>query len=116
VINFDTNSFALNGRAQAMIDQEVAPLAENFGAAYLEVSGNTDSTGASASNKRLSLARAQAVVAYLAKEWEFPAERFVVKGNGSDKPLCNEQAPEDGLSLDECRARNRTTRIAVLGH
>lgn len=115
VINFDTNSAALSGRAQSTIDNELADLVENFGNSYFEVSGNTDSTGTSTINKKLSLSRAQAVVAYLSKEWEFPTERFVIKGNGSDKPLCNEQAPEDGLSLDECRARNRTTRIAILG-
>lgn len=116
LINFDTNSFALNSRAQSTIDNEMSPLVENFGNSYFEVSGNTDSTGGSAINKKISLNRAQAVVAYLVKEWEFPAERFVVKGNGADKPLCNEQNPEEGLSLEDCRARNRTTRIAVLGH
>jgi len=115
LINFDTNSAILDRSAQAVVDNQVRPLIENFGNSYFEINGNTDSTGSQAVNQRLSLARAQAVVTYLSKEWEIPAERFAVKGNGSTRPLCNEQSPEEGLSLGECRARNRTTRIAVLG-
>ena len=64
---------------------------------------------------RLSRARAQAVVDYLVTQWEFSRARFVVSGNGPDKPLCNEAAPQnDNLSLEDCRAMNRTTRAAVL--
>lgn len=114
-INFDTNSSTLTNRAESTVDNEVRTLIESYGSSYFEVNGNTDSTGSGAVNKRISLARAQAVVDYLVKEWEFPRERFTVKGNGPDAPLCNEQRPEDGMSLEDCRAANRTTRIAVLG-
>ena len=42
-------------------------------------------------------------------------ERFKIVGNGSDKPLCDEKNPgADELSLEVCRALNRTTRTAVL--
>ena len=69
-----------------------------------------------AANNRLSLSRAQAVVDYLVQQWEFPRERFKIVGNGSERPLCNESAPEaEGLSLDACREANRSTRIAVFG-
>lgn len=115
VINFDTNSAILTARAEAIVNNELVPMVENFGNSYFEVSGNTDSTGGAAVNKKISLARAQAVVDYLVKEWEFPRERFTVKGNGPDAPLCNESRPEEGLTLDQCRAANRTTRVAVLG-
>jgi NitT/TauT family transport system substrate-binding protein len=115
VINFDVNSAALSGRAQAVVDHEVRSLVESYGSSYFEVNGNTDSTGTAAVNKRISLARAQAVVDHLVKEWDFPRARFVVKGNGPDAPLCNETHPDDGVSLEDCRALNRTTRIAVLG-
>jgi len=113
-INFDTNSAVLSSRGQATLDNEVAPLIDNYGSSYFQISGNTDSTGTASINKRISLARAQTVVSYLVKEWNIPNERFLVVGNGADQPLCNEQAP-DGVSLDECRTQNRTTRIAVLG-
>lgn len=113
-VNFATGSFELIRRAQQTIDQEIVPLVESHGSAYFEVSGNTDSTGSRTTNQRLSQQRAQAVVDYLVTQWEFPATRFVVVGNGSSRPLCNESAPEEGMSIDDCRARNRATRVAVL--
>lgn len=114
IVNFETGSAALTKRAQQVIDSQMAPFIENNGTAYFEVSGNTDSTGSLAANMNLSQARAQAVVDYLVGQWEFPRNRFRVTGNGPNKPLCNEQNPaSEGVSLDECRATNRTTRVGV---
>ncbi len=114
-VGFASGSAELNKRAQRTIDQEIVPLIENNGSAYFEVSGNTDSTGTRGVNLRLSKSRALAVVNYLVEQWEFPRERFVVVGNGPDQPLCDELRPKiENLSLEECRARNRTTRVAVL--
>lgn len=115
-VGFSTGTASLTKRAQKTIDEEMVPFIENNGKAYFEVSGNTDSTGARSTNMRLSGARAKAVVEYLASQWEFSRDRFKIKGNGPDLPLCNEANPAaDGLSLEECRAMNRTTRIAVYG-
>lgn len=114
LVGFKTGSAALNKRAFQLIDDEMVPLIDNNGSAYFIVSGNTDSTGARSTNLALSKKRAQAVVDYLVKEWDIPAERFIIKGNGPDKPLCNEKNPaEEGLTLEECRAQNRTTRLAI---
>jgi len=113
-VNFETGSSTLTRRAQQVIDTQMVPFIENNGSAYFEVSGNTDSTGSIGANMALSNARAAAVVDYLVKQWEFPAARFRVVGNGPNKPICNEDNPSaDGLSLEECRASNRTTRVAV---
>lgn len=113
-VGFATGRSDLSKRAQKTVDEEVVPFIENNGSAYFEVSGNTDSTGAREVNQRISLARARSVVEYLVTQWEFPRERFKMVGNGPEKPLCNEGAPAvEGLSLEECRAMNRTTRIAV---
>lgn len=113
-VNFDTGSAALTRRAQQVIDQQMVPFIENNGTAYFEVSGNTDSTGSLGANMSLSNARAAAVVDYLVKQWEFPVARFKVVGNGPNNPICNEGNPAaEGLSLDDCRASNRTTRVAV---
>ncbi len=113
-INFDTGSATLNKRSEKTIDDEMVPLIENNGAAYFEVSGNTDSTGSRGTNMKLSQERARVVVDYLVKQWEFPAERFIVVGNGPDKPICDEQDPaSEELDLDACRAANRTTRLAI---
>ena len=113
-VGFSTGTAALTKRAQKTIDEEIVPFIENNGKAYFEVSGNTDSTGSQATNIRLSGSRAKAVVDYLVAQWEFPRDRFKIVGNGSEKPICNEANPaSEGVSLDECRAMNRTTRIAV---
>ena len=115
-VNFSSGQSALTKRAERTIDTEMVPFIENNGAAYFEISGNTDSTGNAAVNDRLSRARAEAVVDYLAKQWEFPRERFKIVGNGSNKPLCDENNPQsEGVGLDGCREMNRSTRIAVYG-
>ncbi|HMV05712.1 MAG TPA: phosphate ABC transporter substrate-binding/OmpA family protein [Accumulibacter sp.] len=115
-VGFASGSAELTKRAQKTVDGEMVPFIENNGKAYFEVSGNSDSTGTRESNLRLSAARAKAVVDYLVTQWEFPRERFKIVGNGPDRPLCNEaSAASEGLSLEECRALNRTTRVAVFG-
>jgi outer membrane protein OmpA-like peptidoglycan-associated protein len=115
-VSFKSGSSELSKRAQKTIDDEMVPLIENNGSAYFEVSGNTDATGAKATNQRLSLARAEAVVGYLVEQWEFPRSRFKVVGNGPDKPICDEKNPgAEGLDLEACREANRSTRLAVYG-
>ncbi|QSX79868.1 phosphate ABC transporter substrate-binding/OmpA family protein [Agrilutibacter solisilvae] len=113
-VGFQSGSGALTKRAEKTINEEMVPFIENNGSAYFEISGNTDSTGAHDTNMRLSRQRAQAVVEYLVSQWEFDRNRFSVVGNGPDKPLCDESNPgSEGLSLEDCRASNRTTRIGV---
>ncbi len=116
IVNFGSGQFALSKRAERTIDTDMVPFIENNGSAYFEISGNTDSTGNLAINNRLSQARAEAVVDYLSKQWEFPRERFKIVGNGPNKPLCDENNPgSEGVDLDACREMNRSTRIAVFG-
>ncbi len=115
IVSFASGSAELTKRSQKIVDDEMVPFIENNGSAYFDISGNSDSTGAREANMRISRARAQAVVDYLVSQWEFDRARFVVTGNGPDKPLCNEAAPQgENLSLEDCRAMNRTTRAAVL--
>ncbi|WP_137936019.1 phosphate ABC transporter substrate-binding/OmpA family protein [Chitinivorax sp. B] len=114
-VGFASGSAELTKRAQKTIDDEMVPFIENNGSAYFEISGNTDATGARDTNMRLSQARAQAVVNYLVSQWEFDRARFKILGNGPDKPLCDERnAAAEELTVEDCRALNRTTRTAVL--
>lgn len=114
-VSFTTASAELNKRAQKTLDEEMVPFVENNGSAYFEISGNTDSTGSREVNMRLSRTRAQAVVDYLVSQWEFDRQRFRIVGNGPDKPICVESsAQSEGMTLEECRALNRSTRAAVL--
>ena len=116
MVSFAKASAELTKRAQRSVDTEMVPFIENNGKAYFEISGNTDASGSREVNMRLSEGRARAVVEYLATQWEFPKDRFKIVGNGPDRPLCNEQNPAaEGMSLEDCQAMNRSTRIAVFG-
>ena len=104
----------MSKKAQLLIDKEMVPFIENNGSAYFELSGNTDSVGSAAANQSLSLARAKSVADYLEKQWEVPRARLRVTGHGSSRPLCDEANPEAAdMTLDNCRALNRSTRLAV---
>lgn len=87
IIEFVSNSALLDNDAKAIIDSEIAPIAKQFSAARMRIQGNTDNTGSDAVNKPLSLKRAQSVADYLAKEYGFDKNRFVVVGNGSEKAV-----------------------------
>ena len=114
MVSFASGSAELSKRAQATIDKDMAPFIENNGAAYFELSGNTDSVGSASSNQALSYSRAMAVAQYLEKQWEVPRARVRVVGYGSTRPLCDESNPTAvDMSLEECRALNRSTRLAV---
>ena len=115
-VSFASGSAELSKRAQQTVDKDMVPFIENNGSAYFEVSGNTDSVGSVPVNQALSEARARAVANYLEKQWEIPKARLRVVGYGSSRPLCNEANPASAdMSLDECRALNRSTRLAVYG-
>ena len=105
-IYFETGSAEVDVNAKAILDDQVVPLIESVGSAYISVQGNTDKTGSRNGNLALSGRRAQAVTDYLVAEWEFDTARFEVVGNGPDKPVCTEDS-------DDCYERNRRTDIAV---
>jgi NitT/TauT family transport system substrate-binding protein len=79
----------------------------SFGNTYLQVEGNTDNRGNATTNKTLSQRRAEAVKAYLVKNFAIPEARFVTVGNGAGKPMAS-NSTEDG------RALNRRTDIKVV--
>jgi len=103
-LNFATGSYTLDDQNKTVIDREVTGLAQAFEGARVRVEGNTDNVGNSASNKALSQARAQSVVNYLVSEYKFDRNKFIVVGNGQDKPVADNNS-EDG------RARNRRTDV-----
>ena len=115
-VTFASGSAELSKRAQLVIDKEMVPFIENNGNAYFELSGHTDSVGSVAANQSLSQARAKAVASYLEKQWEIPAARLRVTGQGSGKPICDEANPAGAeMTIEECRSLNRSTRLAVFG-
>ena len=75
-VTFRVNSAVLSPEAKQQLD-DFAAKAATAKAYTIEVAGHTDSTGSEAKNFRLSRARADAVVQYLAVNHKIPLRRFV---------------------------------------
>lgn len=71
------------------------------------VAGHTDSRGSSTANRRLSLARAESVRAFLVNAGVSP-ERISASGRGEDEPIADNRTAEG-------RANNRRVEIIVEG-
>jgi len=106
-ITFPSGSFVLTDEAKTVIDNQMVPVANQFASSRIRIQGNTDNIGNPESNKVLSFRRANAVVNYLISQHSLPKNRFVVIGNGSDKPLVSNDS-ESG------RATNRRTDFEVV--
>jgi len=107
-ISFRSGEFQIDENAKYIIDHEFLDIAKAFANARIRIEGNTDNTGSAAINKTISFKRAQSVVNYLIKEHGFDANRFIVVGNGPNKPVAT-NATADG------RAKNRRTDFEILG-
>ncbi|MEM9260962.1 MAG: phosphate ABC transporter substrate-binding/OmpA family protein, partial [Bacteroidota bacterium] len=92
-INFPTGVSTLDDQAKQIIDEEFVPIAKAFGNARIRIEGNTDNVGGLASNVALSKKRAQAVAAYLTREYNMDSDRFIIIGNGPNKPIANNSSP-----------------------
>jgi NitT/TauT family transport system substrate-binding protein len=101
-VNFDVNSSLLAQTERDKIRREVGATTLELAGFRVRIEGNTDSTGSRDLNVALSRQRAQAVADYLIKEYGFDPNRFIVVGNGPDKPVA---ANDSELG----RARNRRT-------
>jgi len=97
-INFDTGRSTIKPDSQPIIDQIVAVMKSTPGL-QLSVEGNTDNVGTAQSNKALSLARAQAVVAAVSGAG-VAASRMSAVGHGQDDPVADN-------GTDSGRAQNR---------
>ncbi|WP_240162396.1 OmpA family protein [Glaciimonas sp. PAMC28666] len=71
------------------------------------VAGYTDNTGNSASNLRLSIARASAVRDWLTEASDMAPSRFAIQGYGESRPLADNQ-------IGGGRARNRRVEITLV--
>lgn len=107
-INFRTGEFRLDENAKYIIDSEFTPIAKAFSNSRIRIEGNTDNTGSRNSNIALSLKRANAVADYLAGAHSMDKNRFIIIGNGPDKPISNNNT-NDG------RAKNRRTDFELVG-
>jgi NitT/TauT family transport system substrate-binding protein len=106
-IKFRTGEFRLDENAKYIIDKEFVDIAKAFGNARIRIEGNTDNVGSRSSNVALSKKRAQAVADYLVETHDMPRNRFIVIGNGPDKPVANNNS-------DDGRSQNRRTDFELV--
>ena len=105
--NFKLNDAKLPDAAKAQLDQLMAKVTANPTNAYFDIEGYTDSTGSPEINKKLGLARAEAVRDYLYTQHKVPLFRMNVISFGEDNPVSDNKT-KDG------RAQNRRVVIKVL--
>ena len=106
-ITFPTGSSALDENSKYIIQMKFGDIAKAFSNARIRIEGNTDSVGSDTVNKPLSQKRAKAVAEFLAQEYKFDPNRFVVVGNGSTKPVADN-------STDTGRSKNRRTDFELI--
>lgn len=104
-IEFDTNKSELKADGQAAVT-EIVKLLRQEPALRLSIDGHTDNVGDAAANRKLALARAQAVQAAVAAQG-IEAKRLSAKGFGPDVPIADNRR-EDG------RAKNRRVELTRL--
>ena len=61
-------------------------------------------------NMNLSQLRAKAVVEYLIGQYNMDVNRFVIVGNGPDKPVAGCESNDSA----DCRAKNRRTDFQLI--
>ena len=108
IINFATGSWALTPEMKEKIESQLGQLSVEFAGMKVRIEGNTDNVGSAEMNRTLSHKRAKSVADYLVKTYSFDPNRFVIVGNGPDKPV----APN---GTEEGKAANRRTEFQLLG-
>lgn len=109
-ISFRTGEYEIDDNAKQLIDIKFTPIAKAFSNARIRIEGNTDNVGSKSSNIALSKKRAQSVVNYLVEEHNMPSNRFIIVGNGPNKPVegC------EGNQNDDCKSKNRRTDFELV--
>ena len=102
---FRTNAASLLPIAEQQLRRVAEALNEYDEARKIVVAGHTDSRGSGSSNRRLSLARAESVRAFLVNSGVSP-DRVSASGRGEDEPIANNRSAEG-------RANNRRVEIIV---
>ncbi len=106
-ISFRTGEYQLDENAKYIIDKEFVEIARAFANARIRIEGNTDNVGGRAGNVALSQKRAEAVREFLVSEHGMPSNRFIVIGNGPDKPIADN-------STTAGKAKNRRTDFELV--
>lgn len=106
-ITFRVNSSVLSPEAKAKLD-EIATKAQSAKGYVIEVSGYTDATGSTEKNRRLSQARADSVVRYLAENHRIPLRRIITPYGFGESNAVADNTTRAG------RAENRRVEVKIL--
>ena len=109
-ISFRTGEYKLDENSKQLIDIQFTPIAKAFANARIRIEGNTDNVGNRSSNIALSKKRAQSVANYLEKEHHMPHNRFIILGNGPDKPVLGCERNQSNA----CKSKNRRTDFELV--
>jgi len=101
-INFETGKSIIKPESETTI-AAIEQLLGDYPTLVISIEGHTDNIGSPASNKTLSLARANAVITALVKRG-IDKNRLSAKGWGQEKPISDNET-------DEGRAKNRRVEI-----
>ncbi|MDH5642827.1 MAG: thrombospondin type 3 repeat-containing protein [Gemmatimonadota bacterium] len=101
-VTFATGSSRLTPNSSFVLDQ-VAQSLMAYPDVRVEIGGHTDDTGSLSTNRELSLARAQSVMAYLASQG-VPPGQMEARGYGPDQPVATNTTAEG-------RAQNRRVEL-----
>jgi outer membrane protein OmpA-like peptidoglycan-associated protein len=104
---FDTGKSSLRSESDAELERLVK-LMKDVPGLKIELSGHTDNTGSAQGNIKLSQARAEAVVTFLAGKG-IAKNRMTAKGYGSSKPV-------DTNNTADGRQNNRRTEFEITGN
>jgi len=109
IINFETASWTLTAEMKEKIENQLGQLSVEFAGMKVRIEGNTDIVGSASMNRELSYKRAKSVADYLVKTYNFDPNRFIIVGNGPDKPIADN-------NTEQGRAENRRTEFQLLGN
>ena len=106
VVEFETGSAQLLPMSWGLLDEVAHTLQVNPGLVRLAIEGHTDNTGSDEVNRRLSLARAESVRAYLVAQGVSPT-RLKAEGYGSSMPVADN-------NTDAGRTANRRVAFRIM--
>ncbi len=106
-ITFASGAYTLDDNMKYIIDNEFLDIAKSFANARIRIEGNTDNVGSASTNREISRKRAQAVADYLIQEHNFDRNRFIIIGNGPDKPVASNNTAAG-------KAKNRRTDFELV--
>jgi outer membrane protein OmpA-like peptidoglycan-associated protein len=104
---FKTGKSSLTSAGQASLRKTAQIIARVTPDTPIRIDGYTDDRGSSETNRKIALARAEAVKNFLIQTCDFKADLVTVQGLGEVNPIANNKTPAG-------REKNRRIEIVIL--